>query len=357
MPPSPKKTKKEAPRKGKTNYHKSGASDHAEQSAVTPEGPTEVEEWDEYEEATETPTVGEFTQDIDNERQEHAAEEGEYEEDTVKDGEYEEQVAEYDKFEEREDEVGEYEEHEENTIEDEGYGEHMDDTNVFDEGVAEYNEFSEGSIEEPPPTPVMEEPFGEVKRPTDLEIALKLALERLENMPKVEFLQSLSKQADVHAHAVMSAKEIANDFVAKASDLAEAMQMILQYDQLMLRKLNLTTAYDFGVKPKTDEEIQAVMIDRAQKMLNLGQLQYEMSHQLSDAARPLVDYRFEACDDVNAVKEKLTTIEGTESAKKEALAARKAQETQEHQEERNGEHSEGKSEENAEDPTKLERDH
>ncbi len=52
---------------------------------------------------------------------------------------------------------------------------------------------------------------------------------------------------------MLSAKKIAKTFVDKAADLAAAMQMILQYDQLMLKKLNLTTAYDFGIKPKTDD--------------------------------------------------------------------------------------------------------
>lgn len=99
------------------------------------------------------------------------------------------------------------------------------------------------------------------------------------------------------------------------------------------------------------------MIDRAQKMLDLGQLQYEKSHQISDAARPLVNYRFEACDDVNAVKEKLTAIEEKESAKKEALAAKEAQESGEQEEEQNSEHPEDESKEKAEGSTELGGEH
>lgn len=126
-------------------------------------------------------------------------------------------------------------------------------TTEGDEEGEEDEEFQRSSLEGPAPTPLLEDGFGGVPQPNDLEVALKMALERLENMPMVDFLQNISKQADVHAQAVSSAKEIANDFVANAADLAESMQMILQYDQLMLKKLNLTSPYDFGVKPKTVE--------------------------------------------------------------------------------------------------------
>ncbi|VDM35645.1 unnamed protein product [Hydatigera taeniaeformis] len=198
--------------------------------------------------------------------------------------------------------------------------------NTETEGVEEEvdEEFHRSSLDGPAPTPLLEDGFDGVPQPNDLEVALKMALERLENMPMVDFLQNISKQADVHAQAVSSAKEIANDFVANAADLAEAMQMILQYDQLMLKKLNLTSPYDFGVKPKTVEETRAVMIDRAQKMLDLGQMQYDMSHQISETARPLVDYRFEACDNFNAVHEKISSMKATEESRKLARLAKAA---------------------------------
>ena len=197
-----------------------------------------------------------------------------------------------------------------------------------DDGTAEEDnyraaEMHRSSIEGPAPTPLLDEDFEGVSRPNDLEVALKMALEKIVNMPMVDFLQNITNQADIHAQAVESAKEIANDFVANAADLAEAMQLILQYDQLMLDKLNHTTAYDFGVKPKTDEETRAVMIDRAERMLNLGQMQYDMSHQISESARPLVDYRFDACDDFNAIHDKISGIQAAEVARKEAEANKK----------------------------------
>ncbi|EUB59957.1 hypothetical protein ECG_07438 [Echinococcus granulosus] len=208
------------------------------------------------------------------------------------------------------------------------HSENKEHENIVTGGAeeAEDDEFQRSSIEGPAPTPLLEDGFNGVSQPNDLEVALKMALERLENMPIVDFLQNISKQADVHAQAVSSAKEIANDFVANAADLAEAMQMILQYDQLMLKKLNLTSPYDFGVKPKTVEETRAVMIDRAQKMLDLGQMQYDMSHQISKTARPLVDFRFEACDNFNAVQEKISSIRVSEEARKEAHLTKVAKE-------------------------------
>ncbi|KAL5965152.1 hypothetical protein TSMEX_007142 [Taenia solium] len=202
-------------------------------------------------------------------------------------------------------------------------------TTEGDEEGEEDEEFQRSSLEGPAPTPLLEDGFDGVPRPNDLEVALKMALERLENMPMVDFLQNVSKQADVHAQAVSTAKEIANDFVANAADLAETMQMILQYDQLMLKKLNLTSPYDFGVKPKTVEETRAVMINRAQKMLDLGQMQYDRSHQISETARPLVDYRFEACDNFNAVHEKISSIKVSEEARKEARLTKAAKEEDE----------------------------
>lgn len=71
------------------------------------------------------------------------------------------------------------------------------------------------------------------------------------------------------------------------------------------------------------------MIDRAQKMLDLGQMQYDMSHQISETARPLVDYRFEACDNFNAVHEKISSIKVTEEARKEARLSKAAKEEEE----------------------------
>ncbi|KAL5105448.1 hypothetical protein TcWFU_004551 [Taenia crassiceps] len=207
--------------------------------------------------------------------------------------------------------------------------EHGNTMTEGDEEGEEDEDFQRSSLEGPAPTPLLEDGFDGVPRPNDLEVALKMALERLENMPMVDFLQHMSKQADVHAQAVSSAKEIANDFVANAADLAEAMQMILQYDQLMLKKLNLTSPYDFGVKPKTVDETRAVMIDRAQKMLDLGQMQYDMSHQISETARPLIDYRFEACDNFNTVHEKITSIKVSEEARKEARLAKAAKDEEE----------------------------
>lgn len=114
-------------------------------------------------------------------------------------------------------------------------------------------EFHINEIEDSGTIPNSDEGFTGVTKLEDLESQIKTALEQLENSPVVEFLQNISKQADIHTQSVQSAKEIARDFVAKTSDLAEAMKMILQYDQVMLNKLNLTTVHDFGVKPKTDE--------------------------------------------------------------------------------------------------------
>lgn len=267
MPSGPKKPKKGTLKKGKSTNPKSEASDNFERSAVPSGRTAEVEEWDEYEEATEVSQVSAvekgnpiFTSvPDDGYNEEHAAKDDTFEEHMGENGEYEEFMAE--ENEKDVDDNVEYEEYVDENVEYEDYAaegrkyeEQEDVDNAYEELAAEYDEdFNEGSIEEPPPTPIMEESFSEVAKPNDLEIALKLALERLDNVPMVEFLQSLSKQADVHAQAITSAKEIANDFVAKSADLAEAMHMILQYDQLMLRKLDLTTAYDFGVKPKTDE--------------------------------------------------------------------------------------------------------
>ncbi|KAM3173188.1 hypothetical protein ACTXT7_012990 [Hymenolepis weldensis] len=176
--------------------------------------------------------------------------------------------------------------------------------------------------------------FAGVTKLEDLELQIKSALEQLENSPVIEFLQNISKQADIHTQSVQTAKEIARDFVAKTLDLAEAMKMILQYDQMMLNKLNLTTAHDFGVKPKTDEEARAIMIDRAQKMLNLGQSHYDVSHQISNTANPLRDYRFKACDDVNAIQDRLSTVKDIETAKKEGPADKNINEIDESQIER-----------------------
>ncbi len=58
------------------------------------------------------------------------------------------------------------------------------------------------------------------------------------------------------------------------------------------------------------------MIDRAKRMLKIGQQQFDVSHKISDTAKPLMDYRFEACDEFNAVQDKIVAIK--ESEKKRA---------------------------------------
>ncbi|VDD79674.1 unnamed protein product [Mesocestoides corti] len=198
------------------------------------------------------------------------------------------------------------------------------------EGEEDNEESDLRSIEAsaPAPTPQFDEGFDGEPHPmdtNDLESALDAALSHLESMSTVEFLQTIANNADIHEQAVMSAKSIAKEFVSKAADLAEAMQLILLYDQLMLKKLNLTTAYDFGVKPKTDDETRAVMIDRAQRMLQLGQRQYDISHQISESAKPLIDYRFEACDDFNAVQEKIANMREEEKKRAVRLAQEEAE--------------------------------
>ena len=65
------------------------------------------------------------------------------------------------------------------------------------------------------------------------------------------------------------------------------------------------------------------MIDRAQKMLNLGQMQYDMSHQISESARPFIDYRFEACDDFNAVHDRIAAMQASEVANKTSQSEKK----------------------------------
>ncbi|VDN99274.1 unnamed protein product [Rodentolepis nana] len=177
----------------------------------------------------------------------------------------------------------------------------------------------------------------------DLESHLKSAIDQLTNLPVVDFLQNISKQANIHAQSVQAAREIARDFVSKTTDLAESMKMILSYDQMMLDKLNHTTAHDFGVKPKTDEETRAVMIDRAQKILDLGQSEYEVSHHISVTANPLRDYRFNACDEVNAIDNKLQSIKDIKPGKKETPQVKEINEG----EESRAEHSEN---ENKEEP-------
>lgn len=76
------------------------------------------------------------------------------------------------------------------------------------------------------------------------------------------------------------------------------------------------------------------MIDRAQKILNLGQSEYDVSHQISNTANPLRDYRFNACDDVNAIQDKLSTIKDIETAKKEIPADKNINEIDGNQTER-----------------------
>nr|CDS34558.1 hypothetical protein HmN_000902900 [Hymenolepis microstoma]CUU97809.1 hypothetical transcript [Hymenolepis microstoma] len=177
----------------------------------------------------------------------------------------------------------------------------------------------------------------------DLETQIKSAIDQIANIPVAEFLQNISKQANIHAQSVQAAREIARDFVSKTTDLAESMKMILSYDQMMLDKLNHTTAHDFGVKPKTDEETRAVMIDRAQKILDLGRSEYEVSHHISVTANPLRDYRFNACDDVNAVENKLLIIKDTKPAKKEVPSDREINEGEENR----AEHSENEHKEDS----------
>lgn len=55
-------------------------------------------------------------------------------------------------------------------------------------------------------------------------------------------------------------------------------------------------------------------------MLKLGQMQYDISHQISDTAKPLTDYRFEACDEFNAVQDKIYTIKEIEADRAKRLA-------------------------------------
>ncbi len=161
-----------------------------------------------------------------------------------------------------EDDAGEEEEEEqaEATPKTETAGEEEEDDGEEEEGEdgAAEEDLEEPSIRAsaPAPTPQLEDGTEDDLRPMgmgELKAAIDSAVAKLEGMSTTDFLLSLQQKTDIHAHAVLSAKKIAKTFVDKAADLAAAMQMILQYDQLMLKKLNLTTAYDFGIKPKTDD--------------------------------------------------------------------------------------------------------
>lgn len=154
------------------------------------------------------------------------------------------------------------EEVEEMTVEKKAEGNDASGAVVEDEEEEEEDvilgEFEDGSIRAsaPAPTPQLEDMSEDDLRPmgmNELKAALGHAIGRLTSMSATEFLISLRSKSDIHAHALLSAKQISKEFVEKAADVAAAMQLILQYDQLMLRKLNLTTAYDFGVKPRTAE--------------------------------------------------------------------------------------------------------
>ncbi|VDN35539.1 unnamed protein product [Dibothriocephalus latus] len=83
---------------------------------------------------------------------------------------------------------------------------------------------------------------------------LASATAAVQAMTPEDLIKYLDSPDDIHAQAVKSAKKIAQDFVERAADLAAAMKLILQFDQVVLKKLNASTVYDFG-KPKTDEVV------------------------------------------------------------------------------------------------------
>ncbi len=61
------------------------------------------------------------------------------------------------------------------------------------------------------------------------------------------------------------------------------------------------------------------MIGRAQKLLAEGQKQYNASHEISDAAELLTKFRYESCEQMNAVQAKIDEMKVIK--KKDAAAA------------------------------------
>ncbi|BHF69052.1 Death domain-containing protein 1 [Sparganum proliferum] len=192
------------------------------------------------------------------------------------------------------------------------------------EGAPLESEDPGGKAPAPTPAPPEEEDAGdpaEVKAvgPDQLNAMLSSATAAVQGMTPADLIKYLDSPDDIHAQAVKSAKKIAQDFVEKAADLSAAMKLILQFDQLALKKLNASTIYDFG-KPKTDEETRAMLMDRAQRLLSVGQKQYEISHKISESAKPLLDLRYDACETAKTTHEKIM------SALAAAKEARKAEE-------------------------------
>lgn len=88
---------------------------------------------------------------------------------------------------------------------------------------------------------------------TELKTMLDDAIESLEVATASELIQTLASPTDIHQQAVASAKQIGQEFVESATDLADTMRLILSFDQLLLKKLKQSTAFDYGIKPKTEE--------------------------------------------------------------------------------------------------------